>query len=190
MELFCIDRQTWILFGKWGNEIEQDRQTHTYSAASGRCCSSDFDLSDVILGLNNVAENFVCLVHVIDGPKDSNCFTKVGQCQLQISYESIQIVYSPRSLCSVNICFTQATLAHGHVQRWAAFHSTNDSDRLLSARSANVKTPIIHWFLAKNAFPLDLEIQRFIRQTKKAPGLRQIHWNLYCHNRSKKVETK
>ena len=81
------------------------------------------------------------------------------------------------------------------VTHWIKFEDHGQTDKLfwasqLSARSANVKTPIIHWFLAKNAFPLDLEIQRFIRQTKKAPGLRQIHWNLYCHNRSKKVETK
>ena len=59
------------------------------------------------------------------------------------------------------------------VTHWIKFEDHGQTDKLfwasqLSARSANVKTPIIHWFLAKNAFPLDLEIQRFIRQTKKA----------------------
>ena len=65
-------------------------------SASGRClcCSSGCDPSDALLDIGDFAKNSFSTVHVIDGPKDASCFTKVGQCQLQICQLPVQIIRS------------------------------------------------------------------------------------------------
>ena len=64
-------------------------------------CFGDSDLSDVLLGVDGVVKSSVSRVHVVDGPVDPSCFMITGQCQLQVSNASIQIIGSLCSGCSI-----------------------------------------------------------------------------------------
>ena len=44
----------------------------------GRGCPDDSNLPYVFLDFNGVAKSFVSTVHMIDGPEDPSCFSKVG----------------------------------------------------------------------------------------------------------------
>ena len=58
-----------------------------------RGCFGDSDLPDVLLGFSDSAK--------VEGPVDPSCFIITGQCQLQVSNASIQIIGSLCSDCSI-----------------------------------------------------------------------------------------
>ena len=71
-----------------------------------RGCFGDSDLPDVLLGFSDSAK--------VEGPVDPSCFMITGQCQLQVSNASIQIIGSLCSDCSILpfITLPYATLSY------------------------------------------------------------------------------